>query len=165
MIIDLHRTVIKTYMRRFITLIVFTIIILVIILGGSLRTNYLGLTKYQWAVIVSGLYLTVAIIESMLDFNYIYFDDNEDKIIFRYFSMSFYNKKKNSIEIPNKDFRGYTLVKKFLGLKEFIILSQDYKGKEAKYPPVNITALSSKQRKELITALEKDIKYAGTLKI
>jgi hypothetical protein len=164
MILDLQKTVIQTQIRRFITLMVFVAIIIFVVLIGDLSTKYFGLSKFQWAVIISALYMGAAIIESLLDHNYIYFSDESDTIILRYFSMSFFNKKKNSIEIPNKDFKGYTFEKKFGGLKEFLILSQDYKGKEAKYPPINITALSKGQREKLIKSLDKNINYATSLK-
>lgn len=164
MVIDLQRTVIKTQVRRFLTVMVFGAIIIFVLLTGSSRTEYLSITKYQWAVIISILYFGAAILESIIDFNYIHYSDETDTIILRYFSMSFFNKKKNSIEIPNKDFRGYYFEKKFGGLKEFIILIQDYKGKEAKYPPVNVTALSKSQREKMIASLEKNKNYATSLK-
>jgi hypothetical protein len=110
------------------------------------------------------LYIGASIVESILDYNYIYYSDEGDTIMLRYFSMSFFNKKKNSIEIPNKDFKGFSLEKKLGGLKEFIILIQEYKGKEAKYPPVKITALSKAQREKMIASLERNINYAASLK-
>jgi hypothetical protein len=164
MIIDLQKTVIRTQMRRFITLIVFVIIIIFVVLMGNLQTQYFGLSKYQWAIIISFLYLAASIIESVLNLHYIFYSDEGDVIILRYFSMSFFNKKKNSIEIPNKDFRGYAIEKKLNGFQEFIILYQDFKGKEAKYPAVNITALSKVQKDKLIASLEKNKLYAASLK-
>jgi hypothetical protein len=151
-------------MRRFITIIVFGAIIIFVLLTGNSRIEYLGFSKYQWAVIISILYFGAAIFESIIDLNYIHYTDEGDTIILRYFSMSFFNRKKNSIEIPNKDFRGYYFEKKVGGLKEYIILIQDYKGKEAKYPPVNVTALSKLQKEKMITSLEKNKNYATSLK-
>lgn len=133
-------------------------------LTGNSQVKYIGLTKYQWSVVISIIYLGVAILESYLNFNYIYYSDEGDRIVLRYFSMSFFNSKKNSIEIPNKDFKGYTLEKKFGGYKEYLTLIQDFKGKDAKYPAVNITALNQKQRSKLITSLDNNIKYSASLK-
>lgn len=163
MVIDIKNTVIRVQIRRFIVLIVFAAIMIFILVMGSSRAQFLELSKYQWAIIISLVYLGIAIFESLLDYNYIYFSDEGDKVMLRYFSMGFFNKKKNSIEIPNKDFMGYSLEKKLYGFKEFIILIQNYKGKEANYPPVNITALSGKQREKLIASLERSKQYATTL--
>jgi hypothetical protein len=155
MIIDLKRTVIKIQLRRFITLIAFVIVIIFIMLLGSLKDIYLGLTKYQWAMIVSVLYIIFAIYESLLDFNYIYFNDEGNKILFRYFSMSFFNRKKQSIEIPKEFFGGYTVEKSLAGIKQKLTLYQRIKDKNAKYPSVSITALSKMQTSDLLKTLDK----------
>jgi hypothetical protein len=164
MVIDIQRTVIKTQIRRLITLLIFVIIMIFVMLTGSSKETYLGIGKYKWSVIISILYFGAALIESVIDYNYIYFSDEGDRIVLRYFSMSFFNKKKNSIEIPNKDFKSYTLEKKLGGIKELLTLVQDYKGKDATYPSVNISALSRKQRQKLINSLDRSIKYASSLK-
>jgi hypothetical protein len=164
MVIDIQRTVIKTQVRRFITMLVFVAIMIFVMLTGNSQETYLGITKYKWAVIISALYLGAALIEALIDYNYIYFSDEGDRIVLRYFSMSFFNRKKNSIEIPNKDFKSYTIEKKYGGVKEYLTLIQNFKGKDAKYPAVNISALSRKQKEKLIDSLERNIKYAASLK-
>jgi hypothetical protein len=164
MVIDIQRTVIKTQIRRFITMLLFVAVVIFVMLAGSLQQKYLGITKYQWAVVISIIYFGAAIFESFLNYNYIYFSDEGDRILLRYFSMSIFNTRKNSIEIPNKDFKGYTLEKKYGGLKEFLTLIQDFKGKDAKYPAVNITSLSRLQREKLIASLDNNISYATSLK-
>ena len=164
MVIDIQRTVIKTQIRRFITLLVFVTIMIFVMLTGNSQETYIGITKYKWAVIISALYLGGALIESLIDYNYIYYSDEGDRIVLRYFSMSFFNKKKSSIEIPNKDFKSYTIEKKYSGIKEFLTLVQDFKGKDAKYPAVNISALTKKQKEKLIESLDRNIRYAASLK-
>jgi len=155
MTIDIQRTVIKTQLRRFITIILFTVIVLIIILGGSLRNDFLGINKYQWALIAGAVYLIAILAESMLDLNYIYFSDNDNKILLRYFSMSFLNKKKNSIEIPIDRFSDYILTKSLGGLKKKIILVQRIKNVDAKYPAVSLSALNKEQLDSLLAALAK----------
>jgi hypothetical protein len=41
-------------------------------------------------------------------YNYIYFNDDSDKIVLRYFSPNIFTSKKNSIEMP-KGYLGYEL--------------------------------------------------------
>ena len=129
MVIDIKRTVIKTQIRRMITLISFTVIILVVVLVFNLQNTILGMNKYQWGLIIGLLYFLSIIIESVLDLNYIYFSDSDDHIILRYFSMSIFNKKKHSIEIPKDVFGGYQLVSSLKGLKHKIILMEKVKDK------------------------------------
>jgi hypothetical protein len=155
MTIDIQRTVIKTQLRRFITIIVFTLMIVIIILGGDRRNDFLGMDKYEWAMIAGAVYLLISIAESILELNYIYFSNEGDKIVLRYFSMSFFNKKKNSIEIARERFRGYILKKSLGGLKKKIILIQLIKNVDAKYPPVSLSALNKEQLSGLLTALDR----------
>jgi hypothetical protein len=155
MTIDLKRTVIKTQLRRFITLIVFAAIIIFILLMGDATIKYFGLTKYQWAIVIAALYFGSSLTESFLDFNYIYYSDYGDTLVLRYFSMGFFNNRKNSIQIPKEFFKGYKLYEKFGGIKMIICLYQDFNGKEAKYPPVNISALTKEERISLLNSLDR----------
>jgi hypothetical protein len=155
MTIDIQRTVIKTQLRRFITIVVFTLFVLIIILGGSLRNDILGINKYQWALMVGIAYFLVIIAEAMLELNYIYFSDEDDKIVLRYFSMSFMNRRKNLIEIPRDRFNGYILKKSLGGLKKKIILIQHIKNIDAKYPAVSLSALNKEQISKLLAALDR----------
>jgi hypothetical protein len=162
MIIDLQHTVIRTQLRRFITLIVFVIIIIFVLLLGDQRVIHLGLTKYQWAIVVATLYFGSSLIESVLNYNYIYYSDDGEFIIFRYFSMSFFNNKKNAIQIPKEHFLGYKIVNILSGYKKTIILYQDFNGREAKYPAVNISALTREQRDVMLKSLDR-YKFGKTI--
>ncbi|MBA7526958.1 hypothetical protein ES705_19130 [subsurface metagenome] len=155
MVIDIKRTVIRTHLRRLITLICLTLIILVIILIGNLQKSFLGMNKYQWSVIIGVLYLLSLIFEPLLEMIYIYFSDDGDYIVFRYFSMSIFSKKKNSIEIPKKVFGGYQLINSLQGFKQKIVLLQRVKDKKAKYPPVSLVSLNKKQLKSILITLDK----------
>jgi hypothetical protein len=155
MVIDIKRTVIRTHLRRLITLIAFTLIVLMVVLVGNVKNVFLGISKYQWALILGLLYFLSVIFESMLDMNYIYFSDRDEKIIFRYFSMSIFSKKKNSIEIPKNEFGGYQIVHSLYGMKRSIIFFHKIKDKTAKYAPVSISSLNKKQLQQIIIALDK----------
>ena len=155
MVIDIKRTVIKTQIRRMITLISITVIIIVVVLAGNLQNTLLGLNKYQWGLVIGLLYFMSIIVESILDLNYIYFTDKDDHIVLRYFSMSIFNKKKHSIEIPKEVFGGYQLVSSLRGLKQCLILREKVKNKTAKYLPVSLTSLNKKQLKQIISTLDK----------
>lgn len=155
MVIDIQRTVIKTQLRRFLTLIGLIIIVTAIIFIGRLGKDFLGLNKYQWALIVTGVYFLSIILEAFFELNYIYFNDEEGVIVLRYFSMSMFNRQKNSIEIPKKVFRGYQVKKSLLGMKRKIILLQRLKDKDVKYPAVSVTGLNANEFQILVKTLDK----------
>ncbi len=155
MVIDIQRTVIKTQLRRFLTLIAFMAVAATIILIGSLGDNFLGISKYRWALIVMGIYVLSLILEAFFELNYIYFSDEDEKIILRYFSMSIFNRQKNSIEIPKKVFSGYEIKRSIFGLKKKIVLLQRLKERDVKYPGVSITGLSADELQLLIKALDR----------
>jgi len=155
MVIDIKRTVIKTHLRRLITLVCFIMVILLVLLAVNIKYTLLGMSKYQWAMIIVILYFLSIVFESMLELNYIYFSDRDDHIILRYFSMSILNKKKNSIEIPKNAFAGYQIISSMKGVKKKIILLQKIKDKIAKYPPVSISSLNKKQLTQMINSLDK----------
>ncbi len=155
MVIDIKRTVIRTHLRHLVTLVCFTLILLLIMFIGNGQNTFLGINKYQWAMIIGGLYFLSIIFESFVEMNYIYFSDTDEFIILRYFSMSIFNKSKNSIEIPKNTFAGYQLITSLKGMKKKIILQQRIKDKTAKYPAVSVSSLNKKQLKQILTALDK----------
>jgi hypothetical protein len=128
---------------------------LMIVLLGSLQNDFLGINKYQWGLIVGLIYIISLMVEGVLELNYIYFSDDEELIIFRYFSMSVFSRKKNSIEIPKDKFGGYKIVESFGGFKKQIILYQQLKKEKAKYLPVSITGMNKEQITLLTNALDK----------
>jgi hypothetical protein len=155
MVIDIKRTVLRTQLRRFLTLIGVTVLTVAFILLSSLGNNFLGLNKYNWALLFGLIYFLSLIAESFMELNYIYFSDEDDWIILRYFSMSVFNRRKNSIEISKGSFGGYELHDSFLGIKKKIILKERIKDKKANYPPVSITGLNKKETNALLKTLDK----------
>ena len=155
MIIDIQRTVIRTQLRRFLTLIAFLVVIILVILIGSLRRDFLGLNKYIWALFIGCLYIITIVAEAFLELNYIFFSDEKELIILRFFSMSMFSRKKNSIEIPKNVFRGYEIRKTLFGLKKKIILFQRLKDKDVKYPAVSLSGLNPQEFGALTKTLDK----------
>ncbi len=153
MVIDIKRTVIRIQLRRFVVVILFLIII-VFLLTGLVKEMLWGLSKYQWSMIVAALYLLNLIIDNLLEPYYIYYSDEGKKIILRYFSLGFFNRRKNSIEIPKDQFAGFQADKSLFGIKEKIILLQHVKNIDAKYPPVSLWALSKTEKHNLKESLK-----------
>ena len=155
MTIDIKRTVIRTQFRRFLTLIAVTVLIITVILLGSLGKDLLGMNKYSWALIIGLLYVISLVAESLLELNYIYYNDDKEKIILRYFSMSVFSRRKNSIEIPKSEFGGYELKEAMWGLKPIIVLLHRFNEKDARYPEVSLSGLSKNELQLLLKSLDK----------
>ena len=157
MIIDLRKSVIRTYLRRFILMIVFATLVIVSMLGLSLQKSYLGMTKYHLALIIGIIYVCIAVFEFVLELYYIYFSDEGENIILRFFSTGYMNKKKQVIQIPKKLFTNYEIEESMFGLKKKLILKQQLKTNEVKYPPVSVSLMNNKQLQLLRDALDKYI--------
>ncbi|MBN1118650.1 MAG: hypothetical protein JXA77_15675 [Bacteroidales bacterium] len=150
MIIDTQKKVISTQLRRMITILVYAAIVIIVLVWGKPSELYFGLSKYNWALIITGLYVIYLTIEGLMEYNYIFLSVRKEFIILRYFSLGFFNRKKNSIEIPVKEFSNYEIENGLFGKKK-VVLYRSYKDKEAKYPPVSLSLLSQKE----ITTLKK----------
>jgi hypothetical protein len=155
MVLDIHKTVFRIQLRRFIVLMVFIIFVLAAMLLGKLHTLYFGLSKYQLALLISAFYVLYTLFESFLELYYIYFSDEGDNLQLRFFSLSILNRKKQAIEIPKASFGGYTVKKSMGGLKTKLILYHKLKTSKAKYPEVSIAALSNNEKQMLFALLNK----------
>lgn len=152
MLIDTRKKVIATQLRRMITMLIFVSIIIVL-LTLKMPNTFLGLNKYNWAIVITAIYLIITISEGILELNYIYFSDNKNVLTLRYFPLGYFNRKKNMIEIPVHEFSKFEIRKMIFGLKQKLILYRKIKDKDAKYPPISISLLNKKERELLITAL------------
>lgn len=153
MIIDIERTIILKTKGKFIALI-FLIIVICVLLFVPFRNDLIpGVENNLLAIFFAIAYVIYALYESFRNYNYIYYNDDSDKIVLRYFSPGIFTSKKNSIEIPKKDFAGYKLDSFFMRYRESLILFRNSGKGIAKYPPVSITALTSDQREMLLHAL------------
>jgi hypothetical protein len=155
MIIDIKKTILRQNLSTFISTIIFILLIVVLLFIPFSKDIIKGVDNNLLAVFMGSAYVINAFYRSFRNFNYIYFNDESDKIVLRYFSPNLFTSKKNSIEIPKREFEGYTIQAFFLGYREKIILQRRTGKGIASYPAVSITALSVNERHDLLIALEK----------
>ncbi len=153
MIIDTRKKVIAIQLRRMITLIVFAILLTTILIVGKMPNTFLGLNKNNWALVVVVILIASIVLENTLQLNYIYFNDEKEKIIFRFFSLGYFNRSKQSIEIPKKEFLKCETHEYLKGYKKTITFHQVRNQKEAKYPPVSVSILSKTEFSNLVNRL------------
>jgi len=153
MIIDIKRTIIRKNLSNFISIIILVLVI-VGLLFIPVRNIFKGLENNLLAVFAAIAYVIYSIYQTFRNYNYIYFNDESDKIVLRYFSPNVFTSKKSSIEIPKKEFAGFLLDSFFLRYREKIILLRRTGKGIAKYPPVSITALDAHERDMFLHALD-----------
>jgi len=105
-----------------------------------------------WGVLFAG-FLMFFWFQYKMNYSYFYFSNNSKNLIFRFYSMRIYSGKPKTIEISKDTFLKYDLVTTFFNKKESLVLYQKTARGIAKYPPISLTLLTTKQKTELKRAL------------
>ncbi len=155
MIINIRRTILRKNVRAFILALVFVTFIVVLLITNIVEDVLFGLTSYHLAIIIACIYIVIVLFNSLRQYNYIYFSDEGDTIILRYFPTGVFTNRKNSIEIGKKNFVDYERKKWLFGFREKIIILVNTPRGIAKYPPVSFTALSKTEKQKIYQALDK----------
>lgn len=153
MIIDIDKTIIRRTKGKFIALLILVVVICVLLFVPFRKDLFNGLSNNLLAIFFAVSYMIFALYETFRNYYYIYYNDESDKIVLRYFSPALFTSKKNSIEIFKKDFAGYELKSFFMRYRENLILMKNTSKGIAKYPAVSITALSNEERYSLLSSL------------
>ena len=133
--------------------VIFLVYIALTYVAKLIKYPLLGLSDTVWTLILVALYALVAFYPMFLNYQYIYFSDDGEDIIFRYFTTGLVGGKKNSVEINKRTFSGYKTESKLFGLILSITLFQKINNGIAKYPPIFISALDREQRKKVLRSL------------
>lgn len=113
----------------------------------------LGVGDTVWTLILILIWVLLAFMPMILNYQFIRFSDEGDFIIFRYFTAGIVGGKKNSVEISKSTFSGYKLDKRFFGMIESISLFQKFQKGVAQYPPIYISALTIEEKAKIVKAL------------
>ena len=136
------------------TVIILYLSFLVLSLAANIiKFPLLGMSKTVWILLTTLIFLIIILVPVILNYQYIYFSDEGNMLIFRYYSTGFIQGNKNSVEIEKKSFSGFTIDHSLFGLVRSITLYQRMKEGVAKYPPINISALKPREREEIIKTL------------
>lgn len=155
MIIDNRATLDKVKKRRVIINVVFTVSALYVMISDFMKEPVPGIRNWMIASFIGLVYIVLGVISLLRKKNYIYVNIERNSIVFRYFSMSLFDKKKNAVEIPLSDFYGYELIKSYGNMVEELVLLRKMNKKVAKYPPISISILTKEERITLISTLDK----------
>lgn len=147
------KAIISLRIRLFTATVLFLLYIVLTYVADVIRFPVLGLSESVITVILVCIYFLYALYPMILNYQYISYSDEGDKIIFRYFTAGIVGGKKNSVEINKSDFAGYKREKKLAGLIQSVILFHQLKEGVAQYPPIYISILSRKERARLLNSL------------
>jgi K+ transporter len=149
MIIDNQKTVIRVFLRKMLIAIITVVIIVAILATNWFKPELLGITQYQWIVLVAAIYILLVVGSWLRGLNYFFFNDQGDKLIIRYYPIRPLGRTKKAVQIPKTALAKYEIVKTNLGLKKVLILHQHVKKNVAKYPPIGVTSLTREELSRL----------------
>ena len=153
MTINNSKSVINLKILQRTSIIVYLIFLALAFAAMIIKFPFLGMSRAVWTIILTACFLIIMFLPVLLNYQYIYFSDDGDTIIFRYYSASLFEGKKNSVEIGKRTFSGFTFDKKFFGLVQSVTLYQRLKEGIAKYPPIFISALKRLDKDSILESL------------
>jgi len=153
MTIDNSKTIIGLRIRLFAQTVLVIAWLIIVYFAKLINFPLLGLNESVWTFILLAIYFILAFYPMFLNYQYIFFSDDNDRIIIRYFMAGIVGGKKNSVEISKESFAGYKVEKRFFGLDRSIILFQQLREGVARYPPVHISVLTKKERAKILNSL------------
>lgn len=153
MIIDNKSNVYRIWIRKLVTTLSFTILIIVVMFLDFLGTSGSSMIKFYVVIGISIVFVVVSILGVMRNPYYFYFDDSSDVLVIKYYPVGILNSKKHSAQIPKQHFVKYETTKFFFGKEERLHIYQHYRKKIAKYPPISLSAVNKEDREKLKLAL------------
>jgi hypothetical protein len=153
--LDNQRNTYRVWLSRLVMTIVFTLIILAIVFLPWFDESKFWLTKYHVAIFISAIYIIVNWINFMKRPYYVSYNDQGEMLVVRYYPVSMFTSKKNSIEIPKKQFVKYELKPFFLKSQHYLILHQNFREKVVPYPRISLSAMEIEDREKMLKSLDK----------
>jgi hypothetical protein len=153
MTFDNSKTIIGQRIKIFAVTVLLLAYIILTYIAEIIKYPLLGMSDSFWTMLLVGLYFLYAVYPLVLNYQYVYFSDEEDTIVFRYFMAGIFGGKKNSIKISKESFAGYKTVSKYLGMMQSVILYQQLREGIASYPPVYISNLTKRERAKVLNSL------------
>lgn len=153
MTFDNSKTIISLRIKLFAATIVLLAYIAMAYVIKMIKFPLLGMNETFWTILLVGIWVILAILPMILNYQFISYSDEGEFIVFRYFTAGITGGKKNSVEINKTTFSGYKIETRFFGLIQSIILLQRFQKGIAKYPPIHISALTGEEKVKIIKSL------------
>ena len=128
------------------TILVFLTIVLTFMLKWT--------NQNQIILPVLGVYILFFVFFFLKKYNYIYYNSEGLKIIFRYSSLLPLSAGNFSIEIPRHDFVNAEIKSQLSGLRKVLIIYVKTNQGIAKFKPISLTTLSKKEIEQMMQDIE-----------
>lgn len=157
---DNRKNIYKIWFRKFLSVVI--LILLFVLFGFSdfFKSPVLGFEKTWYLIALAVFYTGLSAYNILLKPHYVYFSDNGDKIILRYYPARIINQKKHSIEILKQDFISWEVKRFFFGRAEMLFLTRRYKNSVARFPGVSLSAVRKIDRDKIKSALNAYMKMS-----
>lgn len=153
--IDNQKNTYRIWLSRLVMTIVFALIILVLVFVSWFDDLESGITKYHLMILISVVYVAINWINYIKRPFFVSYSDLGEMIVVRYYPVSMFTSRKNSIEIPKKQFVKYELKPFLLKSQHYLILYQNFRGKVANYPRISLSAMDKEDREKMLQSLGK----------
>lgn len=153
--IDNQKNTYRIWLSRLVMTVVFSLIILAIVFLPWFDETEFWLSKYHVAIFISAIYIIVNWINFLKRPYFVSYNDQGEKIVVRFYPVSMFTNRKNSIEIPKQHFVKYELKPFLFKTQHYLILHQNFRGKAVVYPQISLSALDKEDREKMLESLEK----------
>jgi len=151
--LDNSKTIISSRIKLFAVTVLFLAYIIMSYAAKIFKLTLFGWSDTLWTIILAAIWIFIALLPMILNHQYVSYSDDDETIVFRYFTSGIVGGRKNSIEIEKRTFAGYKTEKQLWGLSLSITLYQNLEKGIAKYPPIHISALTKKERAKIFKSL------------
>ena len=157
--LDNQKNIYRIWLSRLIMAIVFGLVIVVLIFVPWFDTEVFPFSEYHVMILVALVYVILNVYNTLKVPHFIFYSDQGEMIILRYYPLSLFNSRKHSIEIPKKQFVKYELKPFFFGRYQKIILYQHFRNRVVPYRPISLSAVDKEDRNRIFSSLDK---YTGS---
>ena len=151
--VDNQRNTYRIWISRLVRTLVFALVVVLLIFIDWFDNLTTGMTKYHLMIIVAVIYVAVSWINYLKRPYFVSYSDHGEMIVMRYYPLNMFTTRKHSVEIPKKQFVKFELKSFLFGTQHQLILVQNFRNKEAKYPPISLSALDKEDRDKILESL------------
>jgi hypothetical protein len=152
--IDNQRNTYRIWLSRLVMTIVFALLILLLVFVSWFDQLESGITKYHLIILISVVYLGINWINYLKHPFFVSYSDQGEMLMVRYYPVSMFTSRKNSIEIPKQQFVKYELRPFLFKSQHYLILYQNFRGKVASYPRISLSAMEKEDRQRMLQSLD-----------
>jgi len=128
---------------------------LVLLLAMSVAVFF---QRFEIVMVLACLLITGLVLNRILNFNYVRFQLENNKVLIRYYALFSVDRSYESVEFPTVSLRQVKVKKYLFGLKWDLYLTVKLKQGMASYPAICISAVPFGERKKIVEEIRESIK-------